>query len=763
MAAALAGAAAPHRLGIGRPHCAPPSAVDLDEVVFAARLLMLPAPPSQAASHTVTVLLPLLLAVPASSSSPPPPTSNHRDCYGCIGWCTYGDVCVPPPHAAWHDAAKDINVYGRGWPASAMGGKPYQRFPAHAQSIPGLVHGPGAVWATSQRSAGLNTRFSTAAADLWVHWTIPGAPHGDWLWPSVGHCGIDIYVDDEDWPTGQRWATSSGNNPMMTKAKNGTLYTGLYNIPPRKDGRPRNFTVYLPLASATTSVSIAALSAHGQANVPLLPLPPRVNASLRGSERPVLWVGTSIMNGAAANRPGMGWPQQASRMLGMEGVNLGFGGLGLMQPFYAESGLLAEVNASIMVVDCEFNMAGMDPLEIANRTRVFLRDQRARRPDIPVLLLEGHDHGSAWINARARAQHNHTREAYRRAYNQLLSEGISGLYYGQHDLKFGGRMTATDFQAQVSTVAGVHPKPLGLRELATFASGLITAVLEGRASDTTPQPTGGSWPPPALPPVNSDNDAAKTEADEGAEWLSDAALEEERWRSHILGWSTEHAGKAGSHGAALVWTDARKLGVEGKGWGASASANYWQRLPDSAKDAVPAGIWHLSTQTSGILVRFTSNSSAVGISISRGADLQPNTDDIFTTNGKQGFDVHVQGAPGAPRWRWAATEAGSSSKANGSLVMTGLPPSEDPASGLNFTVYLPTYASVVSLRIGVEAGSFLKPLHLYSPQEKPILIWGSSIAQGGVVTNSGMTWPSNLQRIMDRPLLNFGFSGISSA
>ena len=667
------------------------------------------------------VLQPLVLLAAATPN-------NARDCYGCIGWCTYGDVCSPPPTAVWHDAAKDINVHGRGWPEEAMGGKPYYRFPAHAEAIPGLAKGNEEVWTKSQRSAGINTRFATSAADLWVHWELAeGQPRGDWLWPSVGHCGVDIYIEDEDWPTGQRWATSSGNNPMMSKAKNGTLYTGLFNIPPRPDGRPRNFTVYFPLSSATNTVAVAALSAHGQSNVPLVPLPPPVNASLRGSERPVLWVGTSIMNGAAANRPGMGWPQQASRMLGMEGVNLGFGGMGRMQPFYAESGLLAEVNASIMVVDCEFNMAGaLGPLETFNRTLVFLGAQRRRRPDIPVLLLEGHDHGSAWINAAARSEHNATREAYRRAYNQLLSEGVRGLYYGAHTLKFGGRPTATDFQAQVSTVAGVHPKPLGLRELATYGSALIIEVLEGRASDSTPQPTGGRWPPSPAPPAprppappappgacaqraggfiggnvgklegvrsweacchvcsakpqcakwvwvasskecnlhsaaapwgagpssdprlcgqvrNSSSLASgesaaaaielSTGEEEAGEWLSDAALEEERWRTGILGWSSDPIDTPGSLGSSLVWTDAMKLGVEGKGWGASDSANYWQRLPDSANGVVPDGIWKLSTQTSGILVRFTSNSSSVGIAIQRGAGLPPNTDDIFTTNG----------------------------------------------------------------------------------------------------------------------------------
>ena len=53
----------------------------------------------------------------------------------------------------------------------------------------------------------------------------------------------------------------------------------------------------------------------------------------------------------------------------------------------------------------------------------------------------------------------------------------------------------------------------------------------------------------------------------------------------------------------------------------------------------------------------------------------------------------------------------------------------------------------------------MAPLRLYAADERPVLVWGSSIAQGCAVTNAGMTWPANLQRILDKPLLNFGFSG----
>jgi hypothetical protein len=169
-----------------------------------------------------------------------------------------------------------------------MGGAPYTRLPAHAKAIVDPT-----VWGLSRQSAGIKTRFATAATDVWVRWKLAsGLPKGDWLWPPTGHGGVDIYIDDE--VTGSTWATSSGNNPKMAiqNVTSAGLVTGLFNVPAPSDGKPRNYTVYLPLGAETTSIEVAAMDAHSLDNVPLVAIPPPANASLPRSHLPVLWYGT---------------------------------------------------------------------------------------------------------------------------------------------------------------------------------------------------------------------------------------------------------------------------------------------------------------------------------------------------------------------------------------------------------------------------------------------------------------------------------------
>lgn len=676
-------------------------------------------------------------------------TPGGRSCYGCIGYCTYGNHdCFShndygnTPVRKWHDVDAELGTQGRGWPSTEMGKAKYTRLPVKAKSIVDST-----VWALGQMSAGLKTRFSTKAKDLWVHWKLNRNSSGDWLWPAAGHAGIDIYIEDEGLVgvgVHQRWATSSGNGPTMhgqDAVKHG-LYSGLFNIPARSDGAARNFTLYLPLGTTVTSLAVGATT-DGK-DVPLSPLTPPVNSSLPGSEKPVLWYGTSIMHGAAAARPGMGWPQQAERMLGMEGVNLGFSGNGLMQPYYAASGLLSDIDASIVVIDCEYNMDGRcSPMETFNRTLVFIRSLKAKRPEMPVLLIEGHDHARAWISPPTALQQNQTREAYRRAYNQLLSEGMQGLFYGDGTLKLGGPI-ATFYEAQIGTCAGVHPVSLGLKHMARYVSGLIRDVLTGKAK-ATPQPSGGLWPP--------STGATETYKLVSLEASRPVAVEN-HWLRDIGGIHTIE-----DHPTAkdYVYTDGSKLFVEGKGFGPDGSVNYWQRFPDYAQEplakAGDRGIWTLSTSPSGMLVRFTTDATSIAINVSRpqgGVDI----DDIFAANGRSGFDVYAQDAAlSAPEWRWAATEAGTSTQKQGSIVLPV------PPGTRNYTVHLPVWVPVDGVSIGVPAGSKVSPLNQYSAGSRPILIWGSSIAQGGAVSNAGAIWPVNVGRIMKSPVLNYGFSG----
>ena len=43
--------------------------------------------------------------------------------------------------------------------------------------------------------------------------------------------------------------------------------------------------------------------------------------------------------------------------------------------------------------------------------------------------------------------------------------------------------------------------------------------------------------------------------------------------------------------------------------------------------------------------------------------------------------------------------------------------------------------------------------------EKPVVVYGTSIAQGACATRPGLAWTAILERKLDRPLINLGFSG----
>ena len=89
---------------------------------------------------------------------------------------------------------------------------------------------------------------------------------------------------------------------------------------------------------------------------------------------------------------------------------------------------------------------------------------------------------------------------------------------------------------------------------------------------------------------------------------------------------------------------------------------------------------------------------------------------------------------------------------------TGMPTSpQHHKLGYEYRLYLPLYNGVKQMQIGVKEGSEFR--FVPTSEERPIVLYGTSIAQGGCVSRPAMAWGTILQRALDLPLVNMGFSG----
>jgi len=72
-------------------------------------------------------------------------------------------------------------------------------------------------------------------------------------------------------------------------------------------------------------------------------------------------------------------------------------------------------------------------------------------------------------------------------------------------------------------------------------------------------------------------------------------------------------------------------------------------------------------------------------------------------------------------------------------------------------LYLPLYNTVKWMGISVPKDAAFTPLPVR--EEKPIVVYGTSIAQGACASRPGLAWTNILSRRLDRTVINLGFSG----
>ena len=77
--------------------------------------------------------------------------------------------------------------------------------------------------------------------------------------------------------------------------------------------------------------------------------------------------------------------------------------------------------------------------------------------------------------------------------------------------------------------------------------------------------------------------------------------------------------------------------------------------------------------------------------------------------------------------------------------------------GREYRLYLPLYNTIKELEIGVPKDAIFQPIA--KMKEKPIVVYGTSIAQGACASRPGMAWTNIVGRKLDRPVINLAFSG----
>jgi lysophospholipase L1-like esterase len=200
---------------------------------------------------------------------------------------------------------------------------------------------------------------------------------------------------------------------------------------------------------------------------------------------------------------------------------------------------------------------------------------------------------------------------------------------------------------------------------------------------------------------------------------------------------------------ALQWISATdpRLTVRGLAW-FEENGRGFSRLPLRANGVVRPEVWHLAQAPASARVIFRTNATRLAL---RMENHGPCNMHHFAVTGSDGAFVY-EGAPYQMKpWNMIAPAIGQTRAERD--IATNL----DPETR-EYTLYLPLYAPLKSMEIGLPAGATLEapsPLRL----TKPVVFYGTSITQGGCASTAAGDFVSAVGRILNIDVINLGFSG----
>lgn len=354
----------------------------------------------------------------------------------------------------WNPALNKFEVIdGQAWPNEVQ--LRYDRLPAKAEETVRK-----AVWDLSKHSAGLKIRFRSNASEIKVRYKVKGKfamPH----MPATGVSGVDLYAKDAE----GKWLWCKGNYSFSD-----TVTYNFKNITPngKYHKKGREYHLYLPLYN---SVEWLEIGVDENSFFELLPT---------RQEKPIVVYGTSIAQGACASRPGMAWTSILERKMDRPLINLGFSGNGRLEEELI--GLISEINAKIIILDCLPNLT-LNKTRSAEEVYDLITSsvkQLRQNSTSPILLVENAGYSNESSNTKLQESTAKLNKTIQVAFAQLKSENIKNIYL----------LSRTELRLTLdSYVDGTHPSNLGMEIYASAYEKKIRQILNepiGKYSTTFP-------------------------------------------------------------------------------------------------------------------------------------------------------------------------------------------------------------------------------------------------------------------------------------
>ncbi len=208
--------------------------------------------------------------------------------------------------------------------------------------------------------------------------------------------------------------------------------------------------------------------------------------------------------------------------------------------------------------------------------------------------------------------------------------------------------------------------------------------------------------------------------------------------------STNASGQVNQTDDTLKFYDGQSFTIIGK----YHSEKNYARFPQEYKKKLREAVWGLGQNSAGISIRFRTNASDI---IVRWTALNDGKMDHMAYTGIKGVDLY---AHMDNNWKYVNT-----GRVQGKDNKFAMIKSEDKIFR-EYLLNLPLYDGIESLSIGVNTDAEITiPKEKWLIEKKPVVYYGSSIAQGGCASRPGMLFTNILERKMDRNFINMGFSG----